>query len=97
MDNSIIKILLAHNPDAIYLPGAEQVDLILSGHTHAGQIRLPWIGPVPSVGTELGKDYCYGLFKKEDTLLYVSSGIGESGPRARFFSLPEIALINIDL
>lgn len=95
--DSKIKILLAHNPDAILMSGSEQIDLVLSGHTHAGQIRLPWLGPVPPVGTELGRNYAYGLFKKDDTLLYVTSGIGESGPRARFFSLPEIVLFNINL
>ena len=97
LSSEIPKILISHNPDIIYNEKTSNIDLILSGHTHAGQIALPFIGPIPPVGTELGRDISSGLFKIEDTLLYISSGIGESGPRARLFTLPEIALINIDL
>ncbi len=42
----IPKILLSHNPDVVSLPGTEDLDLILSGHTHGGVINLPFIGSV---------------------------------------------------
>lgn len=96
-NKNIIKILLAHNPDIILDKNSEKYNLILSGHTHAGQIRLPWIGAVPSLPTELGKTFDRGLFKLKQGYLYISAGIGETGTRARLFNRPEFTIINLDL
>ncbi len=90
-------ILLCHNPDIILDKNAENFDLVLSGHTHAGQIRLPWIGAVPSLPTELGKKFTQGLFKLKNGYLYITAGLGETGPRARLMSPPELSIINLDL
>ena len=92
-----INILLSHNPDIILNNQHEKFDLILSGHTHAGQIRLPWIGSVPNIPTELGRAYDQGIFKLKNSQLYISAGLGESGVRARFFNPPELTIINLDL
>lgn len=91
------KILISHNPDIILDEKHKEFDLILSGHTHAGQIRLPWLGSVPKIPTALGRDYDYGLFKLKNGQLYISAGLGESGVRARFFNPPELTIINLDL
>ncbi|MFH0780051.1 MAG: metallophosphoesterase [Parcubacteria group bacterium] len=93
----IPKILLAHNPDIILDNKSEDFNLILSGHTHAGQFRLPWIGPIVPVPTNLGRAFDYGLFKLKNNYLYITSGLGESGARARLFCKPEIAIINLNL
>lgn len=91
-------ILLAHNPDVILKQDSKKFNLILSGHTHAGQICLPWLGSIPSLPTELGRKYSQGLFKlKNNGYLYITAGLGETGPRARLFNRPEITLINLDL
>ena len=97
IDESEINILLSHNPDIILDTQHEKFDLILSGHTHAGQIRLPWVGSIPNIPTELGRAYDQGLFKLKNGQLYISAGLGESGVRARFFNPPELTIINLDL
>jgi len=91
-----IKLLLSHNPDIIMNPTVENYDLILSGHTHAGQIRLPLIGSVASIPTEIGRAYDQGLFKLKKGYLYIASGLGESGTRARLFNRPELSIINLN-
>ena len=90
-------ILLSHNPDYILDPTADQVDLVISGHTHCGQIRLPWIGPVPPLPTTLGRAWDCGLFDYDGGQLWITPGVGETGPRARLFNPPTIDLLTIKL
>ena len=90
-------IMLSHNPDYILDPTAEQVDLVISGHTHCGQIRLPWIGPVPPLPTELGRAWDCGLFEYDGGQLWITPGVGETGPRARLFNPPTINVLTIKL
>jgi len=90
-----LTIMLAHNPDYILDKTSEIPDIIISGHTHGGQIRLPKLGPVPPLPTELGKKYDKGIFKLESNQLFISSGVGETGPRARLFDKPTIDILNI--
>lgn len=96
IDDKKTNLLLAHNPDVILDKDHDGFDLILSGHTHAGQIRLPWIGALMGVPTILGRNYDHGLFKFDENYLYVSAGLGESGTRARLFNPPELTIIKID-
>jgi len=89
-------ILLSHNPDVIRDPKSTKADLILSGHTHGGQIRLPFLGPLTPLPTTIGQKFDHGLFDLEEgNQLYISKGIGETGPRMRFFCKPEIAVFTI--
>ncbi|MCA9383003.1 metallophosphoesterase [Candidatus Dojkabacteria bacterium] len=88
-------IFLEHNPDIVLYDEAEFSDLIISGHTHGGQIRLPFWGPVPELPTVLGKEYDYGQFEYEGKQLYITKGIGEMGPRARLFARPEIVVVKL--
>ncbi|MBU1613399.1 metallophosphoesterase [Patescibacteria group bacterium] len=90
-------IFLSHNPDGIlYWPKEiKKPDLVLSGHTHGGQIYLPFIGPLGNAGVELGKKYYRGLNYYEDIPIYTSIGLGESGGPVRFMSAPELTVINI--
>ena len=91
-------IMMSHNPDFIMDPYAEKVDLVVSGHTHCGQIRLPLRGSVPPVPTELGNDYDCGLFEFGDNQeLFISAGVGETGPRARLLNPPTIDVLTIKL
>jgi len=88
-----INILLYHSPDLVYELNAEdQIDLMLSGHTHGGQVRLPIIGAI-FTGSLYGRKLQKGLYQIHDTLLYISRGIGLEGlgaPRVRFLCSPEI-------
>lgn len=89
-------ILLAHTPDVLLSPDAQLADLVLAGHTHGGQIRLPFIGPVLPIPDKLGNRYDMGTFTYQSTPLFITPGVGESGPRARLFDPPEISLLTIE-
>lgn len=88
-------ILMAHEPDyADRVVRHGGVDLMLSGHTHGGQVRLPLVGAlyVPP----LGRKYVEGLFHLENGLqLYVNRGIGTVGVPLRFDCRPELTMITL--
>jgi predicted MPP superfamily phosphohydrolase len=90
-------ILMCHAPDYVdelrMLPAGRAVSFVLSGHTHGGQIRLPFIGPLHlPIG---GRKYVEGLFRLDDTQLYVNRGIGSVGVPFRFDCRPEITLFTL--
>ena len=91
---NIPTILLSHQPRVLDFDEAQNASLILSGHTHGGQINLPWLGPPARFAT---KDlrYARGLFRRGDTQLYVSSGTGVIGLPVRFGVRPEIAVLRL--
>ncbi len=88
-------VLISHNPDAVLYEGASVADLVVSGHTHGGQIRLPFLGAVPPLPTKLGRGYDKGSFNFEDLELFITSGLGETGPRSRLFNPPEIVVFTL--
>lgn len=88
-------LLLAHYPTAALWARYCPVDLILAGHTHGGQICLPGIGPVHT-GLQADRTLATGLHRVGDSFLYVSRGIGYSGPfRIRLFCRPQVPLITL--
>ena len=87
-------ILLSHQPIVLDLEETQAVSLVLSGHTHGGQIDLPLIGPPARFLTKDLK-YAHGLFRRGNTQLYVSSGTGVIGLPVRFGIRPEIALLRL--
>lgn len=92
----IPTIAMIHNP-AFYIKSYPEIDLVLSGHTHGGQIRLPFVGPLGKVDDILPSKYYQGLHELDTgTKLLVTSGIGETGTRARLFNPPEIVMITIN-
>jgi uncharacterized protein len=87
-------ILLSHEPDFADYAVGRQIDLILSGHTHGGQILLPFIPPL--LLPDLGVKYVHGLFRLRDGMqLYVNRGIGAVNLPFRFRCPPEITLITL--
>lgn len=88
-------ILLAHEPDYadhVYKHGG--VDLMLSGHTHGGQVRVPWVGALYT--PPLGRKYVEGLFHwKSGLQLYVNRGLGAVGVPFRFDCRPELTLLTL--
>ena len=87
-------LLLYHSPDL--MPEAVElgVDLYLCGHTHGGQVRLPFFGALIT-SSDFWKRYEMGRYKEGDTTLYVNRGLGMEGlgaPRVRFLAPPEIVL-----
>jgi predicted MPP superfamily phosphohydrolase len=89
-------LLLTHRPSTIDLIKDLDVDLILCGHIHGGQIRLPFIGGLLSPDTGMSPDYDNGLYEIEETSLIVSRGIGNSIIPVRVFNLPEIGVITLE-
>lgn len=89
-----VTILLYHTPDLMPEAVKLGVTLYLAGHTHGGQIALPLFGPV-FTSSRWGLKYGRGLFREQNTTLYVSRGLGVEGlgaPRARFCAPPEVGV-----
>ncbi|WP_367011774.1 metallophosphoesterase [Bremerella sp. JC817] len=82
------RILLSHSPDQINWARANDFDLMLAGHNHGGQIRLPVIGPLVSP-SRYGTRYAGGTFFADPTLMHVSRGISGTSP-LRWNCPPEI-------
>lgn len=94
VDERMPRIVLGHNPDvAEMIDPALRVDLLLSGHTHGGQIALPLLGP-PKVG-EYGYKYIGGLCKGPRCPVVVSRGVGMSGLPLRLNVPPELCVITL--
>jgi len=90
-------ILLHHTPDLMPEAAAQGLDLVLAGHTHGGQWRLPGFGAVYT-SSRYWKRYEGGYRRERATDLYVSRGLGMEGfglPRARFFCPPEVVLVTL--
>ena len=87
-------VLLSHQPAVLELPQTQQMSLILSGHTHGGQIKLPWLGPIARYATKDLK-YAQGLFRYGEVQLYVSSGTGVIGLPIRMGVRPEITVLRL--
>jgi predicted MPP superfamily phosphohydrolase len=89
-------ILLSHNPTVIKELSEKGVDLVVSGHTHGGQIRLPFIGPLITLPIGISQDYDQGIFAIDDgTTLAITRGAGETWARSRLFAWPEIMLLTV--
>lgn len=94
---------LAHEPETFAPLAERQVPLVLAGHTHGGQICLPGVGAVVPVSAlhpsgdslPLPRDKQAGWFKSGDSHLYITRGIGTTGPRARLFCRPELTLLTV--
>jgi predicted MPP superfamily phosphohydrolase len=91
------NVFLFHTPDLIEDVSDPAVDLYLCGHTHGGQICLPWWGAMMTF-SKFGKKYESGLHRVGETTLYVNRGLGVEGrpaPQVRFLARPEIAVFDI--
>lgn len=88
-------ILMAHEPDyADTVVRRGGVDLMISGHTHGGQIRVPFVGAIYT--PPMGRKYIEGLFPLQNGLqLYVNRGIGAVGIPFRFDCRPELTLMTL--
>lgn len=94
LDQRRLTVLLSHQPRVLDFAESEKIGLILSGHTHGGQIDLPLIGPPARFATAELK-YAQGLFRRGDTQLYVSRGTGVIGLPVRLGVRPEIAVLRL--
>lgn len=88
-------ILLSHQPDVILDPASHRAELIVSGHTHGGQMRLPWWGSLSHMPQRLSKNFDRGIFAVgKGTVLAITHGIGETFVPLRLFARPEIMVLD---
>jgi predicted MPP superfamily phosphohydrolase len=86
-------ILLSHTPDFVYRAAQSGVDLMLSGHNHGGQVRLPILGPV-FMPSRYSRRFEWGFYREDPTLLYASRGLGAQIP-LRYRCPPELTRLRI--
>lgn len=87
-------VLLSHSPDVVADPLSRRAGLILSGHTHGGQVLLPFVGPL-ACSSAFGPKYASGLFTLGSTRLFVTRGLGDSFVAFRLYCPPEIAVLEL--
>ncbi|TLD41631.1 MAG: hypothetical protein JETT_2118 [Candidatus Jettenia ecosi] len=93
MDNKP-KILLSHNPDIMEMIQHRDIDFVIAGHTHGGQVNLPFYGSLVT-SSKFCIRYASGLFREGKTIMYVNKGIGTSCLPIRFCARPEITLFTL--
>ncbi len=87
------RILMSHSPDQFYKAERWGADLMLAGHNHGGQIRLPIAGPI-FMPSRYSRRFDRGYFRKRKTLMYVNEGIGGKHP-VRYGCPPEVSLLSL--
>jgi len=89
-----LNLVLCHTPDAIYTLARAGAKAVFSGHNHAGQARIPGLGPV-IVPSRFGRLFDHGHFVVEGAHLFVSSGVGAATPPLRFYCQPDIFAVDV--
>ena len=91
------KLVLNHFPEQFLGTFNDEydIDLMLAGHAHGGQVRLPWIGGLYSADQGLFPKLCDGYHEIENSRLIISRGLGKSGLVPRIFNKPEIMIVDI--
>ena len=88
-------IALVHEPDYFdIMSGHRDILLQLSGHTHGGQCRVPWLGIAP-VTVKYGRKYIQGSYSQGPSQLFVTRGVGTTSLRVRFACPPELAILRL--
>lgn len=88
-----VKFVITHSPDALSFAPMDSA-LIVTGHTHGGQINIPWIGRRVTA-TRAGRDYAYGLKDYNGVPVFITAGVGTSILPARFRAPPEYVVITL--
>ncbi|MBN1054901.1 metallophosphoesterase [Clostridium botulinum] len=90
------NLLLLHEPDLSDKFVSYNIDLILAGHSHGGQVKIPFLGEIVTPPlAEKYKDGLYNLNTQRNTQLYVNSGIGNTKMPFRFMNVPEVSIFEI--
>ena len=93
--NDQYTILLSHRPELFDVYVANRIDLILSGHAHGGQIRLPFIGGLVAPNQGFFPTYSEGVYEKMQIKMVVSRGLGNSIISVRINNRPELVVITL--
>lgn len=94
-----MKIMLSHRPDSFIFGDASKVwdvDLVISGHNHGGQVVIPFLGGLYGGDQGWFPEYVHGMYQKDNILLFETSGLGSDKQKLpRFNNPPEIAVLTI--
>lgn len=94
------RVVLSHSPDVILEASRRGIEAVLAGHTHGGQVRLPWVGAL-TTRCRLGAYYDFGRYhfaapsRRGITTLYINAGVGTSVLPLRFWCPPRYAVIDL--
>ena len=85
-------VMLAHDPEAFDEAAEAGVHVVLSGHTHGGQVAVPFLARAANLASFTHR-YILGFYRKGRALLYVHPGLGTTGPPMRLGAAPEVTLL----
>ena len=94
-ENGEFTVLLSHRPELFDTYADHGMDLVLSGHAHGGQFRLPFVGGVVAPNQGLFPEYDAGIYTEDNTNMLVSRGVGNSILPFRINNRPEVILIEL--
>ncbi len=94
-DNGNYTVLLVHRPDMFEIYADAGIDLVLSGHVHGGQFRLPLLGGVIAPNQGLFPKYDAGLFQQDETQMIISRGLCDTVFPPRINNRPELVIITL--
>lgn len=95
-NKDVYTILLSHRPEVFSIYVEQNIDLVMSGHAHGGQIRLPFVGGIIAPVQGLFPKYTEGVHKENNTTMIISRGIGNSLVPFRINNKPELLLIELN-
>ena len=90
-----LSIVLAHEPQYLQNYANAGADLVLTGHAHGGQIRLPFVGGIVAPDQGFLPEYTSGKYNRADTEMIVSRGLGNSIIPVRLFNYPEVVCVEL--
>ncbi len=95
-DGSLFTVLLAHEPQRMPTYSRYDIDLVLSGHAHGGQFRIPFVGGFVAPDQGFLPKYTKGLYEENGTKMIVSAGLGNSVIPQRLLNRPEVVKITLN-
>ena len=95
LEEGTFSVLLSHRPELTELYRGSGFDLVVSGHAHGGQVRMPLIGPLFAPDEGALPDYTAGTYLAGETWVVVSRGLGNGTPFPRLWNAPELVAVTL--